>query len=103
MNCKMGKHTKDTFISSKSAGVDTRAGIWCNSWQFLLSAGLSSAGGGLPGVKMARSGSRYSFDVPNPCINFATLSDDDVHNADSWFGKLFPTPWFVSSLDEGLL
>ncbi|XP_015151809.2 targeting protein for Xklp2 isoform X1 [Gallus gallus] len=31
--------------------------------------------------------SRYSFDVPNPCINFATLSDDDVHNADSWFDQ----------------
>ncbi|KFO90183.1 Targeting protein for Xklp2-B, partial [Buceros rhinoceros silvestris] len=29
--------------------------------------------------------SRYSFDVPNPCINFATLSDDDTRNADSWF------------------
>ncbi|KFQ98790.1 Targeting protein for Xklp2, partial [Opisthocomus hoazin] len=30
--------------------------------------------------------SRYSFDVPNPCINFATLSDDDdAHNADAWF------------------
>ncbi|XP_050170109.1 targeting protein for Xklp2 isoform X1 [Myiozetetes cayanensis] len=36
---------------------------------------------------MARSESRYSFDVPNPCINFATLNEDDadVHNADSWF------------------
>ncbi|KFQ65998.1 Targeting protein for Xklp2-B, partial [Phaethon lepturus] len=31
--------------------------------------------------------SRYSFDVPNPCINFATLSDDDVYNADSWFDQ----------------
>ncbi|NXG65797.1 TPX2B protein, partial [Hemiprocne comata] len=31
--------------------------------------------------------SRYSFDVPNPCINFATLSDDDMHNADSWFDQ----------------
>ncbi|NWH49791.1 TPX2B protein, partial [Fregata magnificens] len=31
--------------------------------------------------------SRYSFDVPNPCINFATLSDDDVHNVDSWFDQ----------------
>ncbi|NXC22050.1 TPX2B protein, partial [Corythaeola cristata] len=31
--------------------------------------------------------SRYSFDVPNPCIDFATLSDDDVHNADSWFDQ----------------
>ncbi|KFM09860.1 Targeting protein for Xklp2-B, partial [Aptenodytes forsteri] len=31
--------------------------------------------------------SRYSFDVPNPCINFATLSDDDVDNADSWFDQ----------------
>ncbi|NXI40518.1 TPX2 protein, partial [Galbula dea] len=32
--------------------------------------------------------SRYSFDVPNPCINFATLSDDDGHNADSWFDQI---------------
>ncbi|NXY19048.1 TPX2B protein, partial [Atrichornis clamosus] len=31
--------------------------------------------------------SRYSFDVPNTCINFATLSEDDVHNADSWFDQ----------------
>ncbi|NWX44873.1 TPX2B protein, partial [Steatornis caripensis] len=31
--------------------------------------------------------SRYSFDVPNPCINFATLSDDDIHNTDSWFDQ----------------
>ncbi|NXF56056.1 TPX2 protein, partial [Oceanites oceanicus] len=31
--------------------------------------------------------SRYSFDVPNACIDFATLSDDDVHNADSWFDQ----------------
>ncbi|NXN75317.1 TPX2B protein, partial [Himantopus himantopus] len=31
--------------------------------------------------------SRYSFDVPNPCINFASLSDDDVHNPDSWFDQ----------------
>ncbi|NXI81294.1 TPX2B protein, partial [Rhipidura dahli] len=31
--------------------------------------------------------SRYSFDVPNVCINFATLSEDDVHNADSWFDQ----------------
>ncbi|NXW34008.1 TPX2B protein, partial [Phaetusa simplex] len=31
--------------------------------------------------------SRYSFDVPNPCINFATLGDDDVHNPDSWFDQ----------------
>ncbi|NXT45061.1 TPX2B protein, partial [Pelecanoides urinatrix] len=31
--------------------------------------------------------SRYSFDVPNPCIDFATLRDDDVHNADSWFDQ----------------
>ncbi|NXJ71224.1 TPX2 protein, partial [Rostratula benghalensis] len=30
---------------------------------------------------------RYSFDVPNPCINFATLSDDDGHNPDSWFDQ----------------
>uniref|UniRef100_A0A8C8AAW5 TPX2 microtubule nucleation factor n=1 Tax=Otus sunia TaxID=257818 RepID=A0A8C8AAW5_9STRI len=30
---------------------------------------------------------RYSFDVPNPCINFATLSDDEGHNADSWFDQ----------------
>uniref|UniRef100_A0A8C5TW30 TPX2 microtubule nucleation factor n=1 Tax=Malurus cyaneus samueli TaxID=2593467 RepID=A0A8C5TW30_9PASS len=31
--------------------------------------------------------SRYSFDAPNICINFATLSEDDVHNADSWFDQ----------------
>ncbi|EOA96536.1 Targeting protein for Xklp2, partial [Anas platyrhynchos] len=31
--------------------------------------------------------SRYSFDVPNPCINFATLSEDDGYNADSWFDQ----------------
>ncbi|KFW77729.1 Targeting protein for Xklp2-B, partial [Manacus vitellinus] len=33
--------------------------------------------------------SRYSFDVPNTCINFATLGEDDadVHNADSWFDQ----------------
>ncbi|NXF98239.1 TPX2B protein, partial [Eubucco bourcierii] len=31
--------------------------------------------------------SRYSFDVPNPCINFAALSDDDVQNPDSWFDQ----------------
>ncbi|NXT14483.1 TPX2B protein, partial [Prunella fulvescens] len=31
--------------------------------------------------------SRYSFDVPNICINFATLNEDDVHNADSWFDE----------------
>ncbi|NXO00982.1 TPX2B protein, partial [Rhinopomastus cyanomelas] len=32
--------------------------------------------------------SRYSFDVPNPYINFAALGDDDdVHNADSWFDQ----------------
>ncbi|NWI19999.1 TPX2B protein, partial [Crypturellus soui] len=31
--------------------------------------------------------SRYSFDVPNACINFAALSDDDVHNADAWFDQ----------------
>ncbi|XP_049673378.1 targeting protein for Xklp2 isoform X4 [Accipiter gentilis] len=36
---------------------------------------------------MSRPDFRYSFDVPNPCINFATLSDDDVHNADSWFDQ----------------
>uniref|UniRef100_A0A8B9N1U9 TPX2 microtubule nucleation factor n=1 Tax=Accipiter nisus TaxID=211598 RepID=A0A8B9N1U9_9AVES len=36
---------------------------------------------------MSRPEFRYSFDVPNPCINFATLSDDDVHNADSWFDQ----------------
>ncbi|XP_042656890.1 targeting protein for Xklp2 isoform X3 [Tyto alba] len=50
----------------------------------------SGASGGLGGsvkVKMSRPESRYSFDVPNPCINFATLSDDDVHNADSWFDQ----------------
>ncbi|NXR68037.1 TPX2B protein, partial [Rhadina sibilatrix] len=32
--------------------------------------------------------SRYSFDVPNICIDFATLNeDDDVHNTDSWFDQ----------------
>ncbi|NXG48891.1 TPX2B protein, partial [Psilopogon haemacephalus] len=31
--------------------------------------------------------SRYSFDVPNPCIDFASLSDEDVHNPDSWFDQ----------------
>ncbi|NWW33142.1 TPX2B protein, partial [Panurus biarmicus] len=31
--------------------------------------------------------SRYSFDVPNICINFATLNEDDVHNADAWFDQ----------------
>ncbi|NWV37611.1 TPX2B protein, partial [Grantiella picta] len=31
--------------------------------------------------------SRYSFDVPNICINFATLSENDIHNADSWFDQ----------------
>ncbi|NXE67562.1 TPX2B protein, partial [Calcarius ornatus] len=31
--------------------------------------------------------SRYSFDVPNICIDFATLNEDDVHNADSWFDE----------------
>ncbi|XP_071616156.1 targeting protein for Xklp2 isoform X1 [Heliangelus exortis] len=36
---------------------------------------------------MSHPESRYSFDVPNPCINFATLSEDDVHNADSWFDQ----------------
>ncbi|XP_075373461.1 targeting protein for Xklp2 isoform X3 [Mycteria americana] len=36
---------------------------------------------------MSHPESRYSFDVPNPCINFATLSDDDVHDADSWFDQ----------------
>uniref|UniRef100_A0A8B9CW86 TPX2 microtubule nucleation factor n=1 Tax=Anser brachyrhynchus TaxID=132585 RepID=A0A8B9CW86_9AVES len=36
---------------------------------------------------MSHPESRYSFDVPNPCLNFATLSDDDVYNADSWFAE----------------
>uniref|UniRef100_A0A8C6Z8Q8 TPX2 microtubule nucleation factor n=2 Tax=Nothoprocta perdicaria TaxID=30464 RepID=A0A8C6Z8Q8_NOTPE len=36
---------------------------------------------------MSRPESRYSFDVPNPCINFGSLSDDDVHNADAWFDQ----------------
>ncbi|NXH04077.1 TPX2 protein, partial [Loxia leucoptera] len=31
--------------------------------------------------------SRYSFDVPNICIDFATLNEDDMHNADSWFDE----------------
>ncbi|XP_017589015.1 PREDICTED: targeting protein for Xklp2 isoform X3 [Corvus brachyrhynchos] len=36
---------------------------------------------------MSKPESRYSFDVPNICINFATLSEDDVYNADSWFDR----------------
>ncbi|XP_074776226.1 targeting protein for Xklp2 isoform X2 [Athene noctua] len=36
---------------------------------------------------MSHPESRYSFDVPNPCIDFATLSDDDGHSADSWFDQ----------------
>ncbi|XP_068006318.1 targeting protein for Xklp2 isoform X3 [Melanerpes formicivorus] len=36
---------------------------------------------------MSRPDSRYSFDVPNPCLNFATLSDDDAQNPDSWFDQ----------------
>ncbi|XP_055670246.1 targeting protein for Xklp2 isoform X7 [Falco peregrinus] len=39
---------------------------------------------------MSRAESRYSFDVPNPCINFATLNDDDddeAHKADAWFDQ----------------
>uniref|UniRef100_A0A8B9SMA4 TPX2 microtubule nucleation factor n=1 Tax=Anas platyrhynchos TaxID=8839 RepID=A0A8B9SMA4_ANAPL len=36
---------------------------------------------------MSHPESRYSFDVPNPCINFATLSEDDGYNADSWFDQ----------------
>ncbi|NXY49890.1 TPX2B protein, partial [Ceuthmochares aereus] len=31
--------------------------------------------------------SRYSFDVPCNYVNFATLSNDDVCNADSWFDQ----------------
>ncbi|NXG01448.1 TPX2 protein, partial [Sakesphorus luctuosus] len=32
--------------------------------------------------------SRYSFDVPNNCINFETLKEeDDLYDADSWFDK----------------
>ncbi|RMB95740.1 hypothetical protein DUI87_27853 [Hirundo rustica rustica] len=38
-------------------------------------------------VKMSKPESRYSFDVPNICIDFATLNEDDVHNADSWFDQ----------------
>ncbi|XP_058706870.1 targeting protein for Xklp2 isoform X7 [Poecile atricapillus] len=38
-------------------------------------------------VKMSKPDSRYSFDVPNICIDFATLNEDDVHNADSWFDQ----------------
>ncbi|XP_056210057.1 targeting protein for Xklp2 isoform X5 [Falco biarmicus] len=61
----------------------------------LGAAGLlraSSASGELVGngVKMSRAESRYSFDVPNPCINFATLNDDDddeAHKADAWFDQ----------------
>ncbi|XP_054500452.1 targeting protein for Xklp2 isoform X1 [Agelaius tricolor] len=36
---------------------------------------------------MSKPESRYSFDVPNICIDFATLNEDDVHNADSWFDE----------------
>ncbi|XP_056363832.1 targeting protein for Xklp2 isoform X2 [Oenanthe melanoleuca] len=36
---------------------------------------------------MSKPESRYSFDVPNVCIDFATLNEDDVHNADSWFDQ----------------
>ncbi|KAM8995571.1 targeting protein for Xklp2 isoform 5-T5 [Ara ararauna] len=37
---------------------------------------------------MSHPESRYSFDVPNNCINFATLSEDDnVPDADSWFDR----------------
>ncbi|XP_016158800.1 PREDICTED: targeting protein for Xklp2 isoform X2 [Ficedula albicollis] len=36
---------------------------------------------------MSKPESRYSFDVPNICIDFATLNEDDVHNADSWFDQ----------------
>ncbi|KAL9835245.1 LOW QUALITY PROTEIN: targeting protein for Xklp2 [Geothlypis trichas] len=35
---------------------------------------------------MSKPESRYSFDVPNIC-RFATLNEDDVHNADSWFDE----------------
>ncbi|NWH67734.1 TPX2B protein, partial [Geococcyx californianus] len=31
--------------------------------------------------------SRYSFDVPYNYVDFATLSNDDAHNADSWFDQ----------------
>lgn len=51
---------------------------------------------------MSHPESRYSFDVPNPCINFATLSEDDGYNADSWFGKLSAAPRFDFSLVESL-
>ncbi|XP_010213780.1 PREDICTED: targeting protein for Xklp2 [Tinamus guttatus] len=36
---------------------------------------------------MSRPDSRYSFDVPNACLNFEALGDDDVHNADAWFDQ----------------
>ncbi|XP_062479824.1 targeting protein for Xklp2 [Pezoporus occidentalis] len=37
---------------------------------------------------MSRPESRYSFDVPNNCIDFAALGEeDDVPNADSWFDQ----------------
>uniref|UniRef100_A0A8C3QT82 TPX2 microtubule nucleation factor n=1 Tax=Cyanoderma ruficeps TaxID=181631 RepID=A0A8C3QT82_9PASS len=36
---------------------------------------------------MSKPESRYSFDVPNICINFAALNEDDVHNTDSWFDQ----------------
>ncbi|KAM7038000.1 targeting protein for Xklp2 isoform 1-T1 [Acridotheres tristis] len=36
---------------------------------------------------MSKPESRYSFDVPNICIDFATLNENDVQNADSWFDQ----------------
>ncbi|XP_069727620.1 targeting protein for Xklp2 isoform X2 [Phaenicophaeus curvirostris] len=36
---------------------------------------------------MSRSEARYSFDVPCKYVNFATLGNDDVCNADSWFDE----------------
>ncbi|XP_033922797.1 targeting protein for Xklp2 isoform X2 [Melopsittacus undulatus] len=37
---------------------------------------------------MSHPESRYSFDVPNNCIDFATLGEeDDVPDADSWFDQ----------------
>uniref|UniRef100_A0A8D0HVC5 TPX2 microtubule nucleation factor n=1 Tax=Sphenodon punctatus TaxID=8508 RepID=A0A8D0HVC5_SPHPU len=32
--------------------------------------------------------SSYCFDAPNTYFNFGAFTDDDLHNADAWFGKV---------------
>ncbi|XP_019365532.1 PREDICTED: targeting protein for Xklp2 isoform X2 [Gavialis gangeticus] len=55
---------------------------------------------------MSHPSSRYSFDAPDTHINFAALSDDDVHNADSWFDRtdnlenVFPTQDVITVLQN---